>query len=259
MEELKSGLCELKEMVCGLKAETNEETIIKKLREIGAKLIGEYVIEVEGITIEPLWVEAYYFNKNVFSDCNTHLSEKQKNRFGQLYFHEKGRGGFDLCLSDSEDYYLSFLLKRTSINGEFVKQTEVKDVLEKYGKTKEELEAATVVLVRKEPKKDAENDDENDDVKHTARIGLAKPCYKEEKLAAFSLKALKKHKGNFISDKTIFRTLVYMAMEDYVDESIDKGCKKTRKEYEAYCRRTYDLYPDCVSKMIKNKTEGSEK
>ena len=29
MEELKNGLCELKEMVCSLKAETNEETIIK--------------------------------------------------------------------------------------------------------------------------------------------------------------------------------------------------------------------------------------
>ena len=65
MEELKNGLCELKEMVCSLKAETNEKTIITKLKEIEAKLIGEYVIEVEGITIEPLWVEAYYFNKNM--------------------------------------------------------------------------------------------------------------------------------------------------------------------------------------------------
>ena len=134
MEELKNGLCELKEMVCGLKEETNEKTIIEQLQEIEARLIREYVIKVEGIMIEPLWVEAYYFNKNVFSDCNTHLSEKQKNRFGQLYFHEKGRGGFDLCLSDSEDYYLSFLLKRTLINGEFVKQIKIEDVLKKYGK-----------------------------------------------------------------------------------------------------------------------------
>lgn len=252
MEELKNGLCELKEMVCGLKTETNEETIIKKLREIGAKLIGEYVIEVEGITIEPLWVEAYYFNKNVFSDCNTHLSEKQKNRFGQLYFHEKGRGGFDLCLSDSEDYYLSFLLKRTSINGEFVKQTEVKDVLEKYGKTKEELEAATVVLVRKEPKKDAENDDENDDVKHTARIGLAKPCYKEEKLAAFSINALKEHQSDFISDRKSVNPAIKEAMEEYISEN--EGL--TKKEYENHCRTTYGWYPDCVSKMIQEKLEA---
>ena len=256
MEELKNGLCELKEMVCVLKAETDEKNIIEKLKEIEKKLIGEYVIEVEGITIEPLWVEAYYFHKNVFSDCNTHLSEKQKNRFGQLYFHEKGRGGFDLCLSDSEDYYLSFLLKRTSINGKFVKQTDAEDVLEKYGKTKEELEAVTVVLTGKEPKKDAENDDVNDDVRHAVRIGLAKPCYKEETLAAFSLKALKEQKDNFISDKTVLRTLVHIAMEDYVNKCTKNGCKKTKKEYEAYCRETYGWYPDCVSKMIQEKLEA---
>ncbi|MDY3239043.1 MAG: hypothetical protein SOW80_02850, partial [Anaerovoracaceae bacterium] len=170
MKELKNGLCELKEMVCGLKEETNEKTIIEQLQEIEARLIREYVIKVEGIMIEPLWVEAYYFNKNVFSDCNTHLSEKQKNRFGQLYFHEKGRGGFDLCLSDSEDYYLSFLLKRTSINGKFVKQAEIEDVLKKYGKTKEELENVEEVLVKREA-------NQNYKVRYTTRIGLEKPCY----------------------------------------------------------------------------------
>ncbi|MDD7602716.1 MAG: hypothetical protein PUK54_09025 [Firmicutes bacterium] len=247
MEELKNGLCELKEMVCSLKAETDEKNIIEKLKKIEEKLIGEYVIEVEGITIEPLWVEAYYFHKNVFSDCNTHLSEKQKNRFGQLYFHEKGRGGFDLCLSDSEDYYLSFLLKRTSINGEFVKQADAEDVLEKNGKTKEALEAATVVLTGKEPKKD--------DVKHAVRIGLAKPCYKEEELAAFSLNALEKQKGNFISDRKSVNPAIKEAMEKYISEN--EGL--TKKEYENHCRTTYGWYPDCVSKMIQEKIEAAGK
>lgn len=247
MEELKNGLCELKEMVCSLKAETDEKNIIEKLKKIEEKLIGEYVIEVEGITIEPLWVEAYYFHKNVFSDCNTHLSEKQKNRFGQLYFHEKGRGGFDLCLSDSEDYYLSFLLKRTSINGEFVKQADAEDVLEKYGKTKEALEAATVVLTGKEPEKD--------DVKHAVRIGLAKPCYKEEELAAFSLNALEKQKGNFISDRKSVNPAIKEAMEKYISEN--EGL--TKKEYENHCRTTYGWYPDCVSKMIQEKFKADKK
>lgn len=253
MEELKNGLCELKEMVCGLKEETNEKTIIEQLQEIEARLIREYVIKVEGIMIEPLWVEAYYFNKNVFSDCNTHLSEKQKNRFGQLYFHEKGRGGFDLCLSDSEDYYLSFLLKRTSINGKFVKQTEVNKTLEKYGKSKEQLENVKGVLVRREEKKNIK------DVYYTARVGLAKPCYKDEKLAAFSLQALKEHQCNFISDKNSLRAIVQDAMEAYVNYCIRKGCNKTKKEYEDYCRTTYGLYPDCVSKMIQEKIEADKK
>ena len=190
MREVKNETCDLKEMVCNLKVETVEKDIIELLREIEKKLIAEYVIEAEGLVIEPLWVEAYYFNKNVFSDCNTHLSEKQKNRFGQLYFHEKGRGGFDICLSDSEDYYLSFLLKRTLINGEFVKQTEIEDVLKKYGKTKEELENVEEVLVKREA-------NQNYKVRYTTRIGLEKPCYKEEELAAFSLEAIKKYDFSF--------------------------------------------------------------
>ena len=248
MEELKNGLCELKEMVCGLKEETNEKTIIEQLQEIEARLIREYVIKVEGIMIEPLWVEAYYFNKNVFSDCNTHLSEKQKNRFGQLYFHEKGRGGFDLCLSDSEDYYLSFLLKRTSINGKFVKQADAEDALGKYGQTKEELEAATVVLVEKKTKK-------KDDVKHTVRIGLAKPCYKDEKLAAFSLNALKEQKGDFISDRNSVNPAIIEEMKKYI--SYNKGCTNT--EYENYCRTTSGWRADCVSKKIKEEIEAAGK
>ena len=245
MEELKNGLCELKEMVCGLKAETNEKTIIEQLQKIEKKLIGKYVIEVEGITIEPLWVEAYYFNKNVFSDCNTHLSEKQKNRFGQLYFHEKGRGGFDLCLSDSEDYYLSFLLKRTLINGEFVKQADVEDVLEKYGKTKEELETATVVLVEKETKKEK-------DVKHTVRIGLEKPCYKNEELAAFPLEAIKKY--DFSSDRKALIPVVLTEMKEYIDNP-----ENTKEDCKHRCKEIFDWCPDCVSRMIQEKREADKK
>lgn len=246
MEELKNGLCELKEMVCSLKAETDEKNIIEKLKKIEEKLIGEYVIEVEGITIEPLWVEAYYFHKNVFSDCNTHLSEKQKNRFGQLYFHEKGRGGFDLCLSDSEDYYLSFLLKRTSINGEFVKQADAEDVLEKYGKTKEALEAATVVLVEREPKK------KDEDVKHTVRIGLEKPCYKNEELAAFPLEAIKKY--DFSSDRKALIPVVLTEMKQYIDNP-----EYTKEDCKSKCKEIFDWCPDCVSKMIQEKRKDDKK
>ena len=249
MREVKNEICDLREMVCNLKAETKEEVIIRRLKEIEAKLLTEYVIEAEGLIIEPLWVEAYYFNKNIFSDCNTHLSEKQKNRFGQLYFHEKGRGGFDICLSDSEDYYLSFLLKRTLINGEFVKQTEIEDVLKKYGKTKEELENVEEVLVRREKEKN------NDDVCHTTRVGLAKPCYKEEKLAAFSLQALKEQKGNFISDRNSVNPAIIEEMKKYI--SYNKGCTKT--EYENYCRTTYGWCADCVSKKIKEEIEAAGK
>lgn len=249
MEELKNGLCELKEMVCSLKAETNEETIIKQLQKIAEKLIAEYVIEVEGITIEPLWVEAYYFNKNVFSDCNTHLSEKQKNRFGQLYFHEKGRGGgrggVDICLSDSEDYYLSFLLKRTLINGEFVKQIKIEDALKKQGKTKEELETAKVILVRRE-------ENQNYTVGYTTRVRLEKPCYREEKLAAVRLDVIGEY--DFISDRKDLTPLVHAEMQEYISTH-----DKTKKEYEDDCRKMFGWYPDCVSKMVQKKFKADKK
>lgn len=245
MREAKNETCDLKEMVCNLKAETDEKNIIKLLREIEKKLITEYVIEAEDLIIEPLWVEAYYFNKNVFSDCNTHLSEKQKNRFGQLYFHEKGWGGVDVCLSDSEDYYLSFLLKRTLINGEFVKQTEVNDILKKYGKSKEELENVKNILVKRDVEKKY-------DVRYTTRIGLEKPCYKDEELAAFPLEAITQY--DFSYDRKALIPVVQAEMKKYILKH-----DKTKKEYEEDCRNTFGWCPDCVSKMIQEKIKADKK
>lgn len=93
------------------------------LQMLGDKLINDCRIEVFGVTIEPLWVEAYCYDKTHFPDYNTHRSRKQKNRFGQMYFHERGYGGVDICLSNSEDFCLSFLLKATLANGRFLTQT----------------------------------------------------------------------------------------------------------------------------------------
>lgn len=93
------------------------------LQALGDKLINDCRIEVFGVTIEPLWVEAYCYDETRFPDQNTHRSRKQKNRFGQLYFHERGYGGVDICLSNSEDLCLSFLLKATLANGHFLTQT----------------------------------------------------------------------------------------------------------------------------------------
>ena len=53
MREVKNEICDLREMVCNLKAETKEEVIIRRLKEIEAKLLTEYVIEAEGLIIEP--------------------------------------------------------------------------------------------------------------------------------------------------------------------------------------------------------------
>ena len=105
------------------------------LQMLGDKLINDCRIEVFGVTIEPLWVEAYCYDETHFPDYNTHRSRKQKNRFGQMYFHERGYGGVDICLSNSEDFCLSFLLKATLANGHFLTQTQLPRELLSTGKT----------------------------------------------------------------------------------------------------------------------------
>ena len=153
---------ELKKLVVErLVKETDPNKQIQILQEINKTILTKYVIQIGNFTIEPLWVEAYYYDQNKFPDCNTHMSDKQKNRFGQLYFHEKGRGGLDICLSapvpDHEDYYLSVLLKATLLyetgkritDGKaFKKQTEIYDILTETGLTEQDIEKMDSVLVK---------------------------------------------------------------------------------------------------------------
>lgn len=48
------------------------------LQMLGDKLINDCRIEVFGVTVEPLWVEAYCYDETHFPDYNTHRSRKQK-------------------------------------------------------------------------------------------------------------------------------------------------------------------------------------
>ena len=91
---------DLRSLVNDLKSAACDEQI-HILQMLGGKLINNYRIEAFGVTVEPLWVEAYYYDEARFPDHNTHRSGKQKNRFGQLYFHRRGYGGVDICLSDA--------------------------------------------------------------------------------------------------------------------------------------------------------------
>ncbi len=143
---------ELKKLVRKLEGKTGKEEIVKILREIGEKLVTEYEIIVDGITVIPLWVEAYYYQgsnkkadeRNTYKSCTgfidpfVHGSKEQKGEenFGKLYFHHKTddqRSGVDICLPLSDQYYLSFLLKYTLVNGEFTTQSELSGkIREKY-------------------------------------------------------------------------------------------------------------------------------
>lgn len=104
-----------------------------------------------------------------------HKSCEQTNNFGKLYFHS-GRGGIDICLSDSYDYFLSLLLKTTYVFTQpKTKEACTQTTLAKKFKNKYNNE---IVL---EPRKESL---EKEDVFLTKRVGLVKDSYKDELLGA---------------------------------------------------------------------------
>ena len=135
---------ELRKLVKELEQLTDKKEIVAKLQEIGAELINKYEIKVGSVTIEPLLVEAYYYDEEKFPDDSVHAAKEsdaltyelarkrqcKHENFGELYFHygTKGSDGIDIVLSCGE-YYLSYLIKNALVNKKFKKQTGIPDVI----------------------------------------------------------------------------------------------------------------------------------
>ena len=151
----------------------DKDAQVNFLQEIGKKLLTEYVIKIGDITIKPLWVEAYYSDTNTgFVDEAVHGNECQKNQYGALYFHHKTddqRSGVDICLSCG-NYYLSYLLKYTLVNGIFKSQAQLSSMI-----PHELRGTAKNVLVKEQNPAEV--------MVCTKRIGIASSAYKDEDLA----------------------------------------------------------------------------
>lgn len=151
----------------------DKDAQVNFLQEIGKKLLTEYVIKIGDITIKPLWVEAYYSDTNTgFVDEAVHGNECQKNRYGVLYFHHKTddqRSGVDICLSCG-NYYLSYLLKYTLVNGIFKSQAQLSSVI-----PHELRGTAKNVLVKEQNPAEV--------MVCTKRIGIMSSAYKDADLA----------------------------------------------------------------------------
>lgn len=116
----------------------NVDDIIPILQKINEYFLRNYEIHIdENLIIRPIETEIYFANTNGCYDGMCHMNELQKGfikdekgenkeRFGKLYFHRKGKskdnkilcanpkttwGGVDVCLSDSQDYCLSILIR----------------------------------------------------------------------------------------------------------------------------------------------------
>ena len=123
-----------------LEKATDQTAQIELLQKIAARLLNECVIKVGSVTIEPLLVEAYYYHDEKFRDTNVHAVSKpgavgeqakrrQKNNLNRLYIHRPKGDGIDICLTDSDEYYLSFLIKNALVNGEWMTQNAIAQAL----------------------------------------------------------------------------------------------------------------------------------
>ena len=118
----------LKKLLMDLTNTFSRERQIMCLQSIGKELLNHYVIKLPVSVIQPLWIEAYYFDPDLgFRDDSVHKDERQQ-RYDVLYFHHKTddlRSGVDLCLSPDQKCCLSFLLKYTLVNGVFTTQSQL--------------------------------------------------------------------------------------------------------------------------------------
>lgn len=181
---------ELSELVCELKNERNEGKQIRILQKIMEMLLTKYTIKLDDMIIEPLLLEAYYYDwpdkqnppdesdrVGRFLDDNCHGASEQKDHSMKLYFHKTGYGGVDLCLSDGP-YYLSFLIKCARVNnGPICSQTALYDTLCSHG-------CDADLVLRNPPLK-------HNHIVYNPRKGLSKTTHQSDLLAAILIDALK--------------------------------------------------------------------
>ena len=239
MEELQN----LYDLVKDLKKATDKKDQVLRLQKINDLLLTDYEIRIGNIIIEPYWVEAYYYHdkgnlSGSFLDLNSHRDEdNQQDNFGCLYFHKSGRGhgrgGMDICLSNGK-YYLSFLIKRSLVNGEeWCKQIELKKRFESLYKPK-------TIAIFPAKKRDIT-------VCHTTRINLARDCYRTEALASFALNAVKEHVDDFRSSNFAKANIEEIIL-NYITEF-----KKTHsfEECGKECIKQFGYIPDIARGLLK--------
>lgn len=94
---------------------------VKWLQKEAIEFLKNHYLVVNGAEIYPKEIEVYYHDeKGAFKDVYVHFSEKQKNRHYKFYVHEKGRGGCDLVISESDNVYYSYLIRSVVIDGELI-------------------------------------------------------------------------------------------------------------------------------------------
>lgn len=226
----------LKKLVRRLEGEADLQKQVAILQEIGEKLVSKYVLSIGDLLVVPLWVEAYYFDRETFEDPFTHRSEDQKGaeHFGKLYFHQKTdsqRGGVDLCLSLG-DYYLSFLLKYTLVNGVFTSQGRLSGKLRTAYEASEESE-----ILQKE-------NQQVELIGYTTRVGLTADGEKDgekrrtkEKYKPLELAVVRDFHRNYSSERRL------PGSERLMKQYLNRNCGENKEKKAELFRRYFGYCP----------------
>lgn len=231
----------LKTAVRTLEKETDIKKQIEILQSVNKLLLTGYEIKVGDFIIEPLLVEAYYYHPGKFEDTNTHgfKSEKcrsgQSGRFGKLYVHKMGYGGIDICLSQENDYCLSFLIKNSLVyknaaeeNKKFCTQVSLLRYLKENSGGADFIEQNGVLF---------EKAQKSADVVHTVRKGV-KGSFKNEELASLSVDSLKDYPLTLEKGHTKERIVENYLKTNYADSSPDVW-KEVSKKILGYSLNTF--------------------
>lgn len=217
-EKIMNNLKPLKKLVENLEKEDEGKEQIKILQQINGLLLTDYVIKInDDIVIKPLLVEAYYCHYGKFEDKNSYQEPGQSDHFGKLFIHPpKYSLGVDICLSANGDYFLSFLIKNSVIEGsdEFLSQENLYKYLENNTDINA-LKGKGDVLVAKHSEYE---------VVHTVRKGVKEP-FKDELLASLPIDSDLMRKYKFTPGKS--RTEI---IRGYVKSKLSAGDIEEKEE-----------------------------
>ena len=228
----------LEELIGKLSSLDDEPAIVAKLQEIGKVLITEYEIQVGDVTVMPLWVEAYSNNKpdeskkTLFNDPFVYQVSEQKH-FNSLFFHHRTddqRNGVDICLSLG-NYYLSYLLKYTLVDGIVRSQSELSPLIrDKYDKKEGVLK----------PKNNS-----TDMISYTTRIGLSLKKEKDGEETFHLKKDYKDYKLAIVRDfdKMFITDFKFPHREDLVKTYLENS-NDSKEEKAAFCKKVLNY---CLS------------
>lgn len=93
------------------------QDIITKLQNDAENLLNHLQLSINGCVIEPKEIEVYYFKTNEFEDTSVHRNDLQRNNLYHFYVHP---AGLDFVVSDSENYYHSYLIRSALVNNNMI-------------------------------------------------------------------------------------------------------------------------------------------